>query len=157
MSAMPKLNNRYELREIIGEGGMGIVYRAVDRELKRDVALKTIKELLDSQQLDWFLRECDVLKQRNTRISSIFTMPALAKRTERRRQSVERGRLLSISVQLGAFERTGLARTSCRLVQRSRLRHMGASRCNGGYQPVRQEMDRTFRAEQFFGVQSSLR
>jgi len=60
---MPKLNNRYELREIIGEGGMGIVYRAVDRELKRDVALKTIKELLDSQQLDWFLRECDVLKQ----------------------------------------------------------------------------------------------
>jgi len=63
MSAMPKLNNRYELREIIGEGGMGIVYRAVDRELKRDVALKTIKELLDSQQLDWFLRECDVLKQ----------------------------------------------------------------------------------------------
>src|SRR5262245_32968225 len=63
MSSMPKLNSRYELKEIIGEGGMGIVYRAVDRELKRDVALKTIKELLDSQQLDWFLRECDVLKK----------------------------------------------------------------------------------------------
>ena len=53
MSASAKFNSRYEIKEIVGEGGMGIVYRAVDRELKRDVALKTIKELLDKYRVEW--------------------------------------------------------------------------------------------------------
>jgi len=34
----------YELREVIGQGGMGVVYRAHQASLQRDVAIKTIKE-----------------------------------------------------------------------------------------------------------------
>ena len=34
---------RYEVKEIIGAGGMGIVYRAFDRELQEPVAIKTLR------------------------------------------------------------------------------------------------------------------
>ena len=35
--------HRYALREEIGRGGMGVVYRAHDRELQRDVAMKVLR------------------------------------------------------------------------------------------------------------------
>jgi serine/threonine-protein kinase len=38
------LAERYELRELIGEGGLGRVYRAFDQVLRRDVALKVMRE-----------------------------------------------------------------------------------------------------------------
>src|SRR5215467_5425943 len=60
---MPSTYERYQIKETIGEGGMGIVYRAVDREMQSDVALKTIKELLDPQQIELFRRECAVLRK----------------------------------------------------------------------------------------------
>jgi len=63
MSSAPKLSSRYEIKEIIGEGGMGIVYRAIDLEVQSDVALKTIKELLSDQQIELFRKECAVLRK----------------------------------------------------------------------------------------------
>ena len=35
--------NRYEVKEILGAGGMGVVYRAFDRELQEPVAIKTLR------------------------------------------------------------------------------------------------------------------
>ncbi len=37
------LANRYEIVSCLGEGGMGAVYKAIDRELDREIALKTIR------------------------------------------------------------------------------------------------------------------
>jgi HAMP domain-containing protein len=35
--------NRYEVKEVLGAGGMGVVYRAFDRELQEPVAIKTLR------------------------------------------------------------------------------------------------------------------
>jgi serine/threonine protein kinase/formylglycine-generating enzyme required for sulfatase activity len=37
---LPERLGRYEVQELIGKGGFGLVYRAYDQELRRDVALK---------------------------------------------------------------------------------------------------------------------
>ena len=39
-----RLNNRYEIQERIGRGGMADVYRAVDHKLNRPVAVKVLKK-----------------------------------------------------------------------------------------------------------------
>src|SRR6202142_221587 len=56
-----KLAGRYEVREILGRGGMGLVYRAYDTVVRREVAVKTILDTPDASALELFYKECDVL------------------------------------------------------------------------------------------------
>jgi serine/threonine protein kinase len=57
----------YEIRALIGAGGMGEVYRARDTKLKRDVALKVLPEAFakDPGRMLRFQREAEVLASLN--------------------------------------------------------------------------------------------
>lgn len=54
------LANRYEIKKVLGAGGMGVVYRAFDRQLDEVVAIKTLKPeavAQDSKSLERFKEE----------------------------------------------------------------------------------------------------
>src|SRR5438309_11449828 len=53
----------YEIVSLLGQGGMGEVYRARDTTLKREVALKVLPAafLRDSERMARFQREAEVL------------------------------------------------------------------------------------------------
>ena len=57
----------YEIREQIGAGGMGEVYRATDTRLKRQVAIKVLPAALTAEpdRLARFQREAEVLASLN--------------------------------------------------------------------------------------------
>jgi serine/threonine-protein kinase len=57
----------YEVVALIGEGGMGQVYRATDTNLKRTVAIKVLSEAVatDADRLARFQREAEVLARLN--------------------------------------------------------------------------------------------
>ncbi len=57
----------YEVTALIGQGGMGELYRARDTKLGRDVALKVLPDLFadDPERLARFQREARVLASLN--------------------------------------------------------------------------------------------
>ena len=61
MPASTKLKGRYELKEVLAKGGMGVVYRAVDGVMRRQVAVKTLLDMTDIVGLQLFQKECEVL------------------------------------------------------------------------------------------------
>ena len=62
-----KTLSHYKVIEKIGSGGMGVVYRAEDTTLKREVAIKVLPEQFtkDPQRLARFEREAQLLAQLN--------------------------------------------------------------------------------------------
>ena len=61
------LKERYEITELLGEGGMAFVYKALDKELQRFVAIKTLKPSYVSQEtfVERFKREAQVASNIN--------------------------------------------------------------------------------------------
>jgi serine/threonine-protein kinase len=76
--AFPMIGSRiahYRIEEELGRGGMGVVYRARDTKLNRDVAIKTLSPALspDSSSLSRIQREAQLLAALNhSNIGSIY-------------------------------------------------------------------------------------
>jgi serine/threonine protein kinase/Cdc6-like AAA superfamily ATPase len=62
---VPTRIGRYRIQEEIGQGGMAIVYRAIDTQSNQEVALKLTKassNASDAQIIKYFKREAEILK-----------------------------------------------------------------------------------------------
>ena len=65
--AIGKTLGRYRIQEQIGAGGMGVVYRAYDEKLERDLAIKVLAPgtLLDAAARKRFRHEGRILSRLN--------------------------------------------------------------------------------------------
>jgi predicted Ser/Thr protein kinase len=68
------LAGRYLLGDVIGRGGMGVVYRATDRVLKRTVAVKVLSPALAAQDSTHVLRF-----EREARAAAALSSPAVVR------------------------------------------------------------------------------
>ncbi len=74
--------SRYRILDTLGEGGMGVVYKAEDTKLRRTVAIKRLLPKAEAQQkgLDRFLREAHVVAGLNhINIVNVFDIERDAK------------------------------------------------------------------------------
>jgi serine/threonine-protein kinase len=91
--ALTKIAGRYELQEQLGEGGMGVVWRALDTKTGSPVAIKVIRDISDPNAVELFakewralaemshpniveVRDVDIIEE-NKRKKPFFVMPLL--------------------------------------------------------------------------------
>ena len=71
----PRKVGKYRLGDLLGEGGMGVVFRAVDEELGREVALKMLKtaQAYSAGQMERFQREArNTARLRHPGIATLY-------------------------------------------------------------------------------------
>ena len=61
------IKERYEIIQLLGEGGMSYVYKAIDKQLQRTVAIKTLKPIYVEQEkfVERFKREAQTAANLN--------------------------------------------------------------------------------------------
>jgi serine/threonine protein kinase len=73
--AEPTLSDRYELRSVLGSGGMGTVWEAWDLRLGRTVALKILRDDLPPSAADRLEREARAAARvRDSRVVTVLDL-----------------------------------------------------------------------------------
>src|SRR5262245_27519605 len=112
----------YEITALLGKGGMGEVYRARDRKLKREVAIKIVPEefSLDADRVNRFQREAEVLAALNhPNVAAIYEVEE-ADNTRFLVLELVEGQTLAERIQHGAIpveEALDIARHICEAVE----------------------------------------